>query len=259
MKLRALISLILPAAVLAGCSNVDPDDRYIDTGEFIPARAILIEDFTGQRCVNCPDAHKVMEDLEKQYNVHGLYVIPVSIHAGGFAIKESRGGLATEAGEEYNAHWGINSWPQGVVDRRGGATTFDQWPTLALRDMSLPATMAVDITAEKDESVGGAYINVTVNPEVSQSASLQVWVIENGIIATQSSNSGTIADYEHNNVFRAAVNGTWGEEIAFTAGEPVERGYSLAFAEKWNPDNLCIVAFVYDKDGVVCVNRVPIK
>nr|MBD5377675.1 Omp28 family outer membrane lipoprotein [Bacteroides sp.] len=259
MKLKNLLYIPMIAAALTACSDVDENDRYIDTGEFTPARAVLIEDFTGQNCVNCPDAHEVIEALEKQYNQHGTFIIPVSIHAGGFAIKENRGGLATDAGEEYNAHWGIDSWPQGVIDRKGSPCNYDQWPTLAFRDMGIPATMAIDVTAVKAADNKSAKISVTVNPEVSEEASLQLWVVENGIVARQRKGNETIMDYVHNNVFRAAVNGTWGEKFTFSATELLERDYSLEFNEKWNPDNLCIVAFVYDSNGVVCVNRAPVK
>lgn len=260
MSLKNLF--IIPAAVLAlsACTNIAEDDRYIDTGVFTPARAVLIEDFTGQKCPNCPEAHEVIEALEEQYNTDGqVWVIPVSIHAGKFAISERRGGLGTPDGEEYNAHWGVNKWPQGVVDRMGSPTNYDQWATQCRKDMASPATMSLGLSAEKASDNKGATVTVSVNPEVSAKAYLQVWVIESGIVAEQQYGNDVIENYVHNNVFRAAVNGAWGEEIEFTATELVDRTYTVDFSDKWNPDNLSIVAFVYDSKGVLVVNRTDVK
>ena len=75
-------------------------------------------------------------------------------------------------------------------------------------------------------------------------ASLQVWVLESGIVARQNKGEETIREYVHNNVFRAAVNGTWGQEISYVAEETDERTFTLDIDENWNAENLDIVAFV---------------
>lgn len=256
MKLNRLFYIPVLAVAMTACSDVSEDDRYIDTGVFTPARAVLIEDFTGQNCVNCPAAHEIIEKLQEQY---GDYIIPVSIHAGGFGISVDRGGLATTVGNEYNDHWGINSWPAGIVDRNSGITTYDQWAAIARTDMSRPATMELSIEASLNAGSESADVTVTVNPEVTAKATLQVWVIENGIVARQRSGNETIRDYVHNNVFRAPVNGTWGQEISYTATETDERTFTVDLESGWDPANLDIVAFVYDNSGVIVVNRAHIE
>lgn len=260
MKFHNLLILPLLAAAMTACSDVAEDDRYIDTGEFIPARAVLIEDFTGQNCVNCPDAHEAIEQLEEQYNKDGeVYIIPVSIHAGAFAIPEYRGGLGTDEGGEYNTHYGINKWPAGVIDGNSGILTYDQWAGVCRADMSMPATMNIDIIAEKAEDGKSANITVSVNPEITAKGDLMVWVVENGIVAKQKHGNEELEDYVHNNVFRTAVNGTWGETVEFVAGDVMEFGYNLTFKDNWNPDNLAIVAFVGANGSVAGVNRAPVK
>ena len=52
------------AAALTSCDNVAEDDR---SSNFLPIeadRAVLIEDFTGQNCLNCPVAHEKIEEME---------------------------------------------------------------------------------------------------------------------------------------------------------------------------------------------------
>ena len=55
---------IIPMAVAAlalftACDNIPEDDRLIYIKPAAVSRAVLIEDFTGQACVNCPAAGAV--------------------------------------------------------------------------------------------------------------------------------------------------------------------------------------------------------
>ena len=65
------------------CDEVSNDKRltYIEPPE--AARAILIEDFTGQYCVNCPRATEEIERLIEQYG--DTVIIAVAIHSGPFS------------------------------------------------------------------------------------------------------------------------------------------------------------------------------
>ena len=59
-------------------------------------------------------------------------------------------------------------------------------------------------------------------------------------------------DYVHNHVYRASVNGTWGEEISLSANVFPALTHSIALKEDWNKANLAVVAFVYnDAEGVL--------
>ena len=48
---------VLAAAALTSCDNVPEADRFIKLPPIEADRAVLIEDFTGQYCLNCPIAH----------------------------------------------------------------------------------------------------------------------------------------------------------------------------------------------------------
>ena len=52
IMLGAMSAIITLAA--ASCSNIDEDERLIYVKPADVGRAVLIEDFTGQKCVNCP-------------------------------------------------------------------------------------------------------------------------------------------------------------------------------------------------------------
>jgi len=66
------------------CDKID--EPYMNTGDGgivgDTVRKVLLEDFTGHYCVNCPAAHVIIEGLEKVYPKR---IVPVVIHAGFFA------------------------------------------------------------------------------------------------------------------------------------------------------------------------------
>ena len=73
--------------VLSSCDTVNEENRLIYVKPASVARNVLIEDFTGQRCVNCPNATDEIEHLQQFYGADT--VIAVGIHSGPFA-KTSR-------------------------------------------------------------------------------------------------------------------------------------------------------------------------
>lgn len=50
------ISLLAVVALLTGCDSVGSDERLIEVPAATVQRNVLVEDFTGQRCIFCPAA-----------------------------------------------------------------------------------------------------------------------------------------------------------------------------------------------------------
>lgn len=255
---KAILPLLGAAALLCGCDDVSQDDRYIDMGASDVKRNVLLEDFTGQHCRNCPDAHKVIESLEKLY---GDNIIAVSIHGGPdnncIAVADSwiswgYIGLASPEGLAYTEAKGLSSWPSGEIDRSSGILMRDQWADAVRSRIQRPAQADIDISAAVENGV--IVIATDITPRADYSGTLQLWVTESGIVASQNDNGTDIPDYVHNNVLRAAVNGTWGEPFTGKAGQTVSVSHTIPLRhndqEQWNPANLSIVGFVYNSDGV---------
>lgn len=108
MKLKNNIynkfAICAAALSLMACSNIDEDDRFIEVEPVEVAKRVLIEDFTGQRCVNCPNASEMIESLQEQYGAEN--VIAVGIHSGPFSKTASGRPLSlwTETGDYYLIH-----------------------------------------------------------------------------------------------------------------------------------------------------------
>ena len=248
MKRALLFTAILAAAILTACSHIDEDERYIYEKLEQADRVVLLEDFTGQRCVNCPRGTEVIEQLQKEF---GDKVIAVGIHGGplGFAGTATAKGLATNVGDEYYDHWKLEYQPVGLVDRHG-AVNYSDWAKAVKEELA--KTAAVDLKASATLKDGT--INMVVEAtgkEGTVSGKLQVWVLEDGITAMQMMPDGsTNREYVHNHVFRTAVNGSWGEDMTIHEAETRKQTYTQAVDASWNTANLSIVAFVYNNNGV---------
>lgn len=249
-----VLGLSLTGYCMTGCNDIAESDRFIDMPATTVERTVLLEDFTGQNCVNCPAAHRKIEALEEQY---GSHFIAVSIHAGNFGIPSTNKrftGLMQDEGQIFNDAYGIEEYPQGVIDGKLPPLNDDQWAAAVYKDISEPTPLAINLEASLDtESIS---IEYTLESSDNLEGKLIVWVTESGIVARQEDlNQGRIPDYVHNNVFRACVNDIEGEKVTLTAGEPFNGNLSIKVkdteTEKWNVANLDIVAFVKDETGVI--------
>lgn len=262
MKIKNLFLGVATAAMAmaaASCSNIDEGDRLIYVKPAEVGRAVLIEDLTGQRCSNCPTGTDIINGIIETYGEDN--VIAVGIHCGplGFAGNSKRVGLKTDTGDEYYKYWanGTNlGQPSAIFNRKKGKGPIDNynnWAAEVGRIISEKANLSVDIANAYDAKtrtlttkVGAFGVNGTV------SGKLQVWIVEDGIKAMQlmPPDGDLNAEYIHNHVFRAAVNGTWGEEVTVKEGETTTKDYYYVLPETWNAENISVVAFVYNGNGV---------
>ena len=248
------------AALTAACNDIKEEDRFITVDEIKPVRAVLIEEFTGQFCVNCPSGHA---EIAKLHNQYPDAVIPVSIHASNLAVADGDlgptfQGLKIPEGETYYANAGSEPLPFAVVDRNSGALSIAQWADAVDKALQKPAPANIEMTAALNN--GKIDIDINVLPLEDLACSLQVWVVESGIVSYQDDLNGVMhIDYVHNHVLRAVVNGINGESISLHDNIYSNKKYSYDVLDKWNTDNLAIVAFLYDGSGVLNACEVPVS
>ena len=253
-KLTAM--LMLAATMLCSCSHIDDDDRLIYVKPAAVQRAVLIEDFTGQRCVNCPSATDVIHQLEQQYGTEA--VIAVGIHSGPFSRspKGTRYALGTDEGDQYFAHWQLDRQPIGMVNRRR-VTDYTEWATQVYNEIQTTAPVSIDLTTKLDPDTRTLTIagNLMAR-DGNVTGKLQLWLVEDSIQAFQyMPDNSTNREYVHNHVFRRALNGTWGEDVSIAEGNTALLESHIVLDEQWNPDNMAVVAFVYNDTGVLQATR----
>ena len=261
MKLRNILALALFATAFTACETVDEDERFIGPVEFTPKKNVLIEDFTGQKCINCPNATNVIHSLQHTYGKD--HIIAVALHGGPMSMPATTPvGLATPESEEYNTKWNVDSWPKGMINRKGGLFEFTSWSAEVVKELQEEASAVLSMESNTYNPEDGTLtVQVDVTGKQATKATLQVWLTESDIVKMQFMPDGKPnRDYVHNHVFRTSVNGTWGEELDLVKEEKVSKQYTYKIepSNKWKPENMSVVAFVSNADGVMQVIEAPV-
>ena len=262
-----VFALILGLSLFMGCDKVeDPffevvnnEDVTVTFPDIDPSavyRKMLIEEFTGHRCTNCPDGHQVLESLHQKY---GDTLVAVGIHYGALAkplgTKFSYD-FRTAAGNEIGDRYNIDAIPAAIVNRneKEGGWSRDMWANVLLDVDRSQVPAAVQLINEYDASSKNlkANVKVTMLQDYASQLRLVVFVLEDGIVKPQKDGNQDIDDYVHNHVLRAALTDPFGyplrsSEANWTAGDSETFAASIEFANTdWVPENCHVVAFLYD-------------
>lgn len=265
MKLQHIIlGMVMAAGCLTACDEVDSDKRF--TGPVVPEarKNVLVEDFTGQKCVNCPSAADMVASLQQLYGAE--HVVAVSIHGGSLSRDEAtdKFGLANATSKAYNEHWGVSQWPSGKIDRTDGLQGPDKWAAAVLtRIIQQPAAELNIANIAYDAASKTLTLDVSVAAKEAVTGRLQVWLTESGIVQQQYMPDGTKNNqYVHNHVLRASVNDPYGDQLTLAANAADTKHYTYTLPDvsalknntPWNTQNMSVVVFFYnDQQGVMQV------
>ena len=260
MKLNYLLNTALAgllACTLWACDTVNEEDRLIYVKPAEVNRSVLIEDFTGQRCVNCPAATEEIEKLKEQY---GDAIIAVGIHSGPFGhrttMTSARLPLCTETGDEYYTYWNIEYQPGVKINRSNPIYNTAEYSTVVREALQKKTPLDMALTATYDATTRNVSINVNATSSENLSGKLQVWVTEDNITGLQMMPDGSqSSDYVHQHVFRTSVtNDIFGDDFSVTDAAPATASYTVTLDEKWVSENVAVIAFVSNaSDGVLQV------
>jgi len=160
--------LVLPFLWMASsCDKIDPP--FIEPGgagnpntgtEVV--RKILLEDFTGHTCGNCPRAAETTETLKQLY---GDQLIVIGVHMGWFAIPKTSPDTAytydfrTVPGSEIDAQYNIDmtGLPKGMVNR----VEVSGSPLMAYAGWGTAAQGFISLEPDVDISIVNTYNTTT--------------------------------------------------------------------------------------------------
>jgi hypothetical protein len=228
-------------------------------------RKVLIEDYTGHKCGNCPAA---ADDLHRIDSIYEGKVIAMAVHAGGFAGTNPLypTNFMTPDGDIFDNTFGISTAgnPNGLVNRKGwGSSDFisgwTTWETKAVPFMSEEADFKISINNTFNSGANQVTSAVTVkaNKAVSGTYNLSVVLVEDSIIAEQldyrlPSGQQRITNYVFMHVLRGSLNTTWGEQVlngSWAKNDSIVKTYSNYSLSTYVPKNCHIIAFVYNADN----------
>ncbi len=255
-----IASVALAALTLGACSEIDQDDRHIYVEPTLVSKHVLIEDFTGQMCVNCPAGTDIIHELQQQYG--DSVVIAVGLHSGPFGKNASGRPLPlyTETGDYYFGKYGVEAQPSAMIDRQGVNSVMMTWATQVRSEIAKESTVDLEALSTYDPATRTASIatNITAITGLT-GATLQVWLTEDSIVSPQYFPGNKIErNYVHNHVFRAAVNDRDGDALNAQGGQVLSPTFTTPIAEAWVPEHMSVVVIVADDSGVLQVEKVPL-
>lgn len=265
MKLKKLIynvSLFAVGLTLAACSDIAEDDRfeYVEPAEV--AKRVLIEDFTGQRCVQCPDGTAVIEQLIADYGEDNI--IAVGLYGGAMGFLPNGGPampLTCDESQWYYTTGGVDQSPQPIARIDRGDFNFNRktWATAVRDRIQQKAQLMLEATCNYDEASRNVEITVSADGVENVNGKLQVWLTEDNIVSAQMLPGGSSdPNYVHNHVFRATVNAQAGDDISIAQGENVTRTFTYTVSEDWKPEDMSVVTFVFNDSGVLQAAKAPL-
>jgi len=218
-------------------------------------RKVLVEEFTGVRCPNCPPGSAELESLKSLY---GENLILVAIHASGsFAIplEDSKYDFRTEAGEQLRTYLGQPfGYPSAVInrkklpDRSNLQLNQAAWASTIEEELQADPALAINVVTTYDPDSRQLAVDITLLPNqtIDENLRLSIMLTEGEIIDKQLTPEGEDPDYVHQHVLRTMLSRFDGDALATLArGKVLEKKYTFTVPDAWQVERCDIIAFVH--------------
>lgn len=234
-------------------------------------RFIVLEEFTGHTCTFCPNGTREIKRLD---GIFGDQLIPISIHAGNFAVPAPNGNKYTTdfrvpegRGEIYINEFNVSGYPSGIVSRikqnASGAATWEQ-DINSIKDDIPMARLVMTNYYSSQRNVIRCEVEINWKQTLAEEYNLQLFLLEDNIIDWQLDNGVEKPDYNHRHVLRKVINDTFGKTLEpAVSDETVKFQYIFTTNAAWKPADLEVVAFVFNRDNssyeVIQANAVHVQ
>jgi len=245
MRLKYILLPLIIAVANYSCDKID--EPYLEnTNGQLSSNVVLIE-FTGMKCIYCPQGHIAVEELKDLY---GDKVQPIAIHAGDFAEPdvEFPADFRTDAGNTLFNFIEPQGFPSGSVNSftSDSVVSPTAWAAKVVQQGMQKPKVLLSITLSIVDSTINLEINTQSTGSLTGNYRLCAYLTEDKVIGKQKDGNITYDDYEHNHMLRAVFGDVWGKDIIF--GTNSESKFTMKLQENWNKDNLKVVPFILNFD-----------
>ncbi|MBM3170181.1 MAG: Omp28-related outer membrane protein [Bacteroidetes bacterium] len=270
MKYAAFLVLGGLFLILPSCDIIeDPDGPpapnvpfCTDTPSFQPRVnpeiKLLLEDYTGHRCGNCPLAASKLHELQV---AHPGQVVGLAVHAqaAGYFTAPKTGTAFThdfrnEVSNTLDAFFQVaaTGLPKGVVNRKRVNGAYDlpisTWGQIVQQELNASQMADLQVKTLWDSSTSSlcAFVFIEhLSGTLPDSLMLSVYLAENSFVNWQADYSvpgEEIEFYEHNHVLRASLGPIWGKAVQLN-GTSAVLSFSKSFSgATWVMSNCSVVA-----------------
>lgn len=297
MKKSILATIALSLLFLTACDEeLNPypeeevfnecDPSFNDTiyrGSSTHQRKIILEDFTGQQCTNCPMANDVAKTITDE---HPEDVILVALHSSGpFSEPDPENGfpldLNTETGQKLVQQYPFSAFPAGLINRSlinaQHIFAYQQWENTISSLLNDPIYSAqkfnMDLTViyNTDCNIVRVFPKISVLQNLQGSFYMVGYILENDIVGKQLDSrvpSGYVEDYVHNHVLRAGFPFDGDGQLIFT--DPIEgdnftatdatESIAIELNSEWIYENLELIFFIRNLETgeIIAAEKIPL-
>ena len=236
------------------------DTFYMAPVENAQLKNVLIEEFTGVKCPNCPDGHNIVATIQ---NANPSRVIAIGYYPFGQAQTEPLKDLTkadfriADATELSTLLGGIQFLPIAAVDRKmfGGAilTARTLWSSNVQARLAVATPINMQLSVSYDDATREAIIKTTLKytSALSTKHNISLAIYENNLVDAQEYPTYIDSSYTFKHVLRDVITPVGGASVLDSlttkaAGLVFEKTILYTLPAKWNPSNCKIVAFVHD-------------
>lgn len=254
-------------------ANEVPDFTTITAS---PLRNVIVEDFTGHNCSNCPQAASVAHSLHEG-NPDRVFVASIHSSPQGMSAFQATTSNYTidftnssglEFGEYFGnlANSGFSGNPSGSVNRKFLNNYFfsqGAWPSITNNILGTALKVAIKSKINYYPSTKGAFLHTEVevlDNTLTNDLGMIVYLIEDSIVGPQNVSSTLTPNYVHRDVHRKNISGqTWGRLLTpalKNANGKYYLDYSFEVPNQlaptgqtgtYNAENMHVLVYVYDK------------
>ena len=271
VSLSRIILCVALCLGIAACEVIHPNDQLIFESETIippkdttatdptvPSniRTALLIDFSGWKCVNCPDAAEQAHEL---LSIYGQQLVVLEAHPAANKLTASNKPeydyTCPAADSLYKTMGGNNATPLpiGSVNmkaKEGGTFLMNVGEWAGAVHSAVKQYHSADIylrIGEQDSIICNIY-NWSAQ---TLACNLYVWLTEDSIVSAQFYPDGPINNYMRNHLLRDAISSPNGESLTLPAEENVTRTFLYTLPDKVVPENCHIVAALYANGEII--------
>ncbi|GAA4463428.1 hypothetical protein GCM10023093_11850 [Nemorincola caseinilytica] len=232
------------------------DTTYVSTVPPAQPRNVLVEEYTGASCTNCPAAHEVLKEYQKQHpgriNVIGLYikgpiqtVPPTAPHAAKYDFRHDD---ATSIAQ--NIYGGVSMLPSAGIDRLpvNKSIKLDRstWGGAIENGLAMPDSINLALESTFDNASGIATIVATISypMTITFAHNLNLVLVQDSIVdvqeypTTDTVHPGGDEEYDFTNVLRTVITALPGGDAIFPNIPAKEPGRVIVRVYKYDTKNI---------------------
>lgn len=260
MIMSKYFSIILLISILfVACDVIEPPyEEKPDINTDTTSRVVLLEEYTGFRCGNCPAAGEIAHHIKELFPNN---VVLLSIHAGALAMPtpQHKYNFISQTMKDlenyFNIGWGVGT-PNGLVDRVAYNNSLilpeSEWQAAVTERLKSPAIAKIELSPKYNESNKTISCDIKVKfLETNDNIfNITLYVVEDSIVQYQTDyrkNPIDIYDFVHNNIVRDALTPTFGDALnteQIKKDQEFTKTYSKQIPSNadWRPQWIRIVA-----------------